>query len=384
VAALLATAFALSCSNAFADDYFAVNANALRPGASSYALRRLDADHMSTSGDTAVRMDILWNDVQPLSTNSGNFASYDPVIADLAQRGIRVNPMVGYSAKWASSLDATYDAQTRIKAPPADPQAYALFAAKVAARYGRNGTFWKAFPTLPYLPMTTYEIWNEENSTPYWHPAPSAAAYDVLLSAASDRIHIIDPVATVMVGGLVSQDPKTTTIDGKVFLAQMVAADPTIGSKIGAVGLHSYANTAATTVDNITELRATMRTLGLNVPIALNEWGAATGGPGAITEAVRSTLMSGTVNLLANTDCNLLYVAPYTWQTPRLNTTDRQDWFGLTSVSTTGVPSLLPSGSAYFNTSRSISRTSTATFNPLCAVVATTTTTTTTAKKKKR
>jgi len=281
-----------------------------------------------------------------------------------------VNPVVGYSAKWASSLDATYDPQVRIKAPPADPQAYALFAAKVAVRYGRNGTFWKANPTLPYLPMTTYEIWNEENSTPYWHPAPSAAGYAALFRAASDRIRIVDPAATVMVGGLVSQDTRTTTIDGKVFLAQMVAADPAIGTRMGAVALHSYANTAATTVDNISELRATMRGLGLNVPIALDEWGASTGGTGAITETLRSTLMTGTVTLLANTDCNLLYIAPYSWQTPRLDTTDRQDWFGLTALSSTGSPVMLPSGSAYFTAARTISRTSAATFNPLCAAAA--------------
>lgn len=370
VAAVLAAAFALTCSSALANDYFAVNANALRPGAGSDVLRRQNADLLRAQGVTAVRMDVLWNDVQPVATTSGNFSSYDPVIADLAKRNIRVNPMIGFSAKWASSLDATYDAQTRIKAPPADPSAYALFAARVAARYGRNGTFWKANPALPYLPMTIYEIWNEENSTPYWHPAPNAAGYAALFRAASDRIHAIDPAATAMVGGLVSQDTRTTTIDGKDFVRQMVAADPAIGATIGAVALHSYANTPAATVDNIAELRTTMRGLGLNVPIALDEWGAATGGPGAIAETLRSALMSGTVSLLANTDCNLLYIAPYSWQTARQDTSDREDWYGLTALNAAGAPVMLPSGSAYFDLARTISRTSTTTFNPLCAVPA--------------
>jgi hypothetical protein len=308
---------------------FGVNANVLRPGASTDAARRASADQIRAAGLDAVRLDVLWNDAQPVAGAPLGLGAYDVVVADLARRGLRIDPVLAYSAVWASSLSAPVPAQTRIKAPPAVPEAYASFASRVVRRYGRRGGFWAANPDVPYTPMTTFEVWNEPNSVPSWHPGPDPAGYAALLRATATAIHAADAQATVVVGGLVTQDSRPGTIDGPAFLGAMVAADPDIGRSFDAVGLHAYGSTAATTVDNVVELRAAMRRLGLGQPIALTEWGAPTSGAGAITEAARAALLSTTTTLLAGSDCGLLSIVPYAWQTDRVDPADREDWFGI-------------------------------------------------------
>jgi hypothetical protein len=319
---------ALTAAPATAATTLGINAGAFRPG-SSAELRRASADVMAAHDLELVRMDILWNDVQPLPFKPVNFSSYDPVVADLAARGIRLAPVLAYSAKWASSLAPPLPVPTLLAAPPANVEDYANYAGRLAARYGRGGSFWRENPSLPYLPITTYEIWNEENSVAYWHPAPNPSGYAKLLRAAATRIRAVDSSATVMVGGLVARDNKPGTIAAPAFLAAVVAADPKITELIGAVGLHSYASTASGTVANVPPLRSMMTKLGLNVPIAVNEWGAPSGGPGGLSETQRAKLVRDTARALGNNDCNLSYVAPYTWHTSGQDTERRADWFGL-------------------------------------------------------
>lgn len=40
---------------------------------------------------------------------------------------------------------------------------YTKFVKESVARYGPNGKFWKEHPTLPYMPVNTWSVWNEQN-----------------------------------------------------------------------------------------------------------------------------------------------------------------------------------------------------------------------------
>src|SRR5262249_60039960 len=89
--------------------------------------------------------------------------------------------------------------------PPRQPAAYGAFAAAVAARYGRGGTFWQDHPHLPrYLPAGI-ELWNEENLSRFWgNQVPSPPVYAAMVKAAYTSIKRVDPAMTVLIGGLAS------------------------------------------------------------------------------------------------------------------------------------------------------------------------------------
>jgi len=94
----------------------------------------------------------------------------------------------------------TYGASTVItlmsapgSATPPDPAAYARVAQELALFLKGHG-------------VIGYEVWNEPDDAPYWHPAPSAAAYAALLRAAYPAFKAGDPSALVSTGGMVAND----------------------------------------------------------------------------------------------------------------------------------------------------------------------------------
>ena len=78
---------------------------------------------------------------------------------------------------------------TSDKSPPADPAAFARFAAQAARRYAPLG-------------VHHWEIWNEPNLAAFWMPRADPAAYARLLVDAAAAIRAADPRAVVILGGL--------------------------------------------------------------------------------------------------------------------------------------------------------------------------------------
>ena len=89
----------------------------------------------STTGSLVLPSFFSWSAIQPFENIGPNFAqTYDPVIEELAQNGIRAFPTVYGSPGWA--------ADTAKHPPDAEHMdEFQEFMRQAAARYGRNGTF---------------------------------------------------------------------------------------------------------------------------------------------------------------------------------------------------------------------------------------------------
>jgi Glycosyl hydrolase family 53 len=82
------------------------------------------------------------------------------------------------------------------------PGPYAAFAKALVERYGHRGSFWRANPQLPKVPITMWQIWNEPNIPAFWPPHPYYKRYVALLRAAHAAIKAADPQAKIVLAGL--------------------------------------------------------------------------------------------------------------------------------------------------------------------------------------
>jgi len=206
----------------------------------------------------------------------------------------------------------TYGASTVItlmgapgSATPPDPAAYARVAQELALFLKGHG-------------VIGYEVWNEPDDAPYWHPAPSAAAYAALLRAAYPAFKAGDPSALVSTGGMVANDYD--------FLQALY--DNGAKGSFDAVGIHT--DTACLTTDpreyyrepsgrigrysftGYREVRYTMLANGDDKPIWLTEMGWSTTDaicnvgeragtkPGGVAPAQQADFLTKSFGCLAN------------------------------------------------------------------------------------
>jgi hypothetical protein len=171
-------------------------------------------DTMVAAGVESIRVVFDWSEAQPygsfsrvpaadkgLFTNVGgtptNFSSYDALVGAAAAHHITVLPVIQNAPTW--------DGQTYPRALvrlPRSPGPYAAFAKALVERYGSTGSFWKANPGLPKVPITMWQIWNEPNVPAFWPPQPYYSRYVTLLRAAHNAIKAADRSAKVVLAGL--------------------------------------------------------------------------------------------------------------------------------------------------------------------------------------
>lgn len=174
----------------------------------------LDAEFavMAASGVESVRTGFFWSDLQPYRTASDvpaparqrfvpaggvptDFTFTDRVVAAAAAHGLKVLPVVVTAPAWARRD------RSRSDSAPAGAANYARFAGALAARYGPGGSFWRARPELPRVPIRAWQIWNEPDHDYYWHEQPFQRDYVALLRAARTAIRRADPGATIVLAG---------------------------------------------------------------------------------------------------------------------------------------------------------------------------------------
>ena len=171
---------------------------------------------MARGGVTSIRPAFYWSQAQPVSsyifiapsdvpryTDVGgiptDFTVTDTIVGTAARHGIGVLPDVQQAPAWASRHPGNP------ASPPAGTAPYASFMAALARRYGPNGTFWKANPNLPKLPIRDWQIWNEPDATKYWSDQPFVADYTALLRAARTALRGVDPGARTVLAGFPSR-----------------------------------------------------------------------------------------------------------------------------------------------------------------------------------
>ena len=260
--------------------------------------------------------------------------SMDNLVGTLAMNGVRYIPVLDSPPAWAGNPPTVLMYSQYI-------QDYANFAGAFAARYGRNGTFWSENPTIPYLPVEQYEVWDEGNSTDFWSGAscggvmasgtdPTLIAecpdeYATGLSLASTAIHAADPSATVL-ASIGWQNFRYYLPD----LYQALASDNAPPDTINGIGMHPYGVDAVAILQLDETLRETLNSVAADsttssyaaagLPIYDTEDGqpVVSSGPGAdytwanpagtsgyVTDAARAAMVSLVGDALARSDCDV-------------------------------------------------------------------------------
>lgn len=158
-----------------------------RPGVAARLVSGLGATAYS-------REEFVWSEIQPDNRGSYSWAATDAWVRDCAMAGLHIFGVLTKPPVWATGGASI--AQSWPSPPISEPATtdYANFCGAVASRYGVGGTFWTTNPTLPYIPVVEFEIWNEPYKSASWKSstgeqmAANPAAYARMVVAASATI----------------------------------------------------------------------------------------------------------------------------------------------------------------------------------------------------
>ena len=254
-------------------------------------LQGTDFRLMADGGVGTLRVALPWVDVDPYAPASEEefftprpyrWELVDPTVRKAAKQGIRVLPTVFGTPGWVARYQGCESNCHKIG--PSTIQAYFAFGMFIRAavqRYGPAGTFWAEYPNLPYRPIRAWEIWNEQNSSDFWKPAPSIQDYANLITIAGRTIHAVDPEGQVIVGGMFHEPAQAgkVTISGWDFLTGLYS-NPNARASFDGLGIHPYSTTGRQLKNVILRWRQEMRVNGMlgQTSIWVTELGWATGG----------------------------------------------------------------------------------------------------------
>jgi hypothetical protein len=288
---------------------------------------------IADDGVQVVRMGAWWSDLEPGPPVNGvhnySWGDVDKQVAALARHNLQWEPLLCFSATWGSTIPGDYNGA------PDGTENFSLFAAALAKRYGPGGSFWAEHPELPALPITAYEVWNEENAKVYWHPS-TPEDYADLYAATRSAIHGVDANASVIVGGLAAAN-SGSVLDPADFLRKMVAHRPDLKGNMDAVALHPYARDPQGVYDKIAAFRRDLDAIaGPGIPVELTEIGWSTTD---VSESKRADYLQELASTLPRTDCGLDRMTAYAWLGPEQDSSDREQWFGIANKNGSNKPS---------------------------------------------
>jgi len=282
------------------------------------ARRDRQLDDMKAAGASWVRIDMQWYVVQPSNANTYDWSVYDRAIDAINRHNLRALVILDYAPAWAA-IGGCKPSLSH-KCAPADPQAFATYAAAAAARYTPRG-------------VKSWEIWNEPNSPTFWSPGVDVIGYADLLKATYPAIKQVNINATVITGGL-----RAAATGADISPYNFIAALYNAGAKpyFDAIGAHPYSypllpSTAA-------DANGWGQMLKIhNIAIAegdaakkiwITEVGASTGGPHPITEAHQAQILGEALQLGRSS----AWVGPFFWYDYKDLGTNRatgENFFGL-------------------------------------------------------
>lgn len=276
------------------------------------------------SGVESVRVSVDWASMQPLSRFADvpaayrrqfediggtptRFAALDRVVGAAAQRGISVLPVIEYTPSWDAELPGN------TASPPKSLAPFAAFLTALEKRYGPDGSFWSAHPSIAPVPIRMWQIWNEPHFTRYWAVQPFAPGYVKLLAAAHAALKLADPNAKVVLAGLANYSWE--------YLAQIYAI-PGASRLFDIVAIHPYTARPQGVITILQRARAVMDQHGdASKPILATEitWNSSLGkappqfGIGT-TESGQARLLGQVMPLLARNSAKLGLMGFY-WYT---------------------------------------------------------------------
>ena len=175
----------------------------------------LDAQlgRMASVGVGRLRVAFDWNVAQPYRTwndvpvaqrpdfvqDTGgaptDFDVTDRIVEKAARHHLSLLPVVIYPPSWDASPRGAH-------VQPAHDAPYGDYLKALVHRYGPKGTFWSAHRSLPRMPITMWQIWNEPDLSYFWSTTRFARSYVALLRVAHRAIKQADPNAKVVLASL--------------------------------------------------------------------------------------------------------------------------------------------------------------------------------------
>jgi polysaccharide biosynthesis protein PslG len=237
--------------------------------------RERELGRLVDTGVQLVRQPLRWAEIER-SRGEYDFAHWDRYMAALAHHRLQVLPILIDPPRFRSS--APRRNARRGLYPPRRARDMGAFAARVAGRYGRRGTFWRDHPNLPKVPITSWQVWNEPNLPVYWRPRPSATGYARLLAAVAAGLRRADTRAEVVTAG-VPQSIWRGSIPQRTFIRRLYAA----GARrhFDTLGIHPYTDTHDELYAQLHAIRRIVRRARDDAPLWITEIGWATQGPGS-------------------------------------------------------------------------------------------------------
>jgi hypothetical protein len=242
-----------AAGSASANDFAGIVAPELYAGSPSYRDKTFAAQQALGVG--MIRQTLDWASIE-YSPGQYDFSLFDNFVGAAAQHNLTVLPILFNPPPFWSSKPKRHAKHGTYF--PKDLNAMGAFAAAVAQRYGRGGSFWAAHPELPNLPMTAYQIWNEPNLAAYSPPKPSPSKYVAMLRATGPRIKSVDPQAEIVTAGL--PDSRLSKPNLYSFVKQMYRS----GAKgtFDTIGINPYAPTASGLIKKLKRIRSIMASFG--------------------------------------------------------------------------------------------------------------------------
>ena len=223
------------------------------------------------AGGRVGRADSDWAGTEPKAPVRGrhtyDWGYNDLIVSEMASARLRWEPTLAFAPRWAEvhRSNVLHLTSGRVIAylPPASNATFASYATAFMKRYGPRGAFWKANPKLPYVPVTTVEVWNEPDNIHDWGTDINLSDYARMYEAVRTAVHRVDRGARVQTGGLAWTESS---------LPRLLKAFR--GKPMDAVAIHPYGATPAESIKVARDALADMRRYGRGqTPVSANEYG---------------------------------------------------------------------------------------------------------------
>ena len=191
---------------------------------------QIRADHPERTGARMLRTGLRWDFVQP-RPGVWDWGPYDRLFALEAERRLEILPVLNVTPAWAGPA---------WNALPADPGAYARFAAAVARRYGPDGQFWREHPKLDgRLAAGWLDVWNEPYLNAYSDNDVNPAQYAQLVEAVGIAVHRANPAERLLMEANTYYETPAGALS-EDWIDQLYQAVPSLNEYFDAASVHPY------------------------------------------------------------------------------------------------------------------------------------------------
>ena len=215
------------------------------------------------------RTPFYWFLIEP-SPGSYDWASTDRFVGSAARYHVRVLPFLYGSPSWVTKNQARLPAKSKSRAK------WKRFVKACVHRYGRHGKFWRQHPGLPKLPITTWQIWNEQNNTKYAGPRPKPKKYAKLVKTSHRAARSKDRHAKIVLGGMFGNPKPKHSASASSYLRKMYKVKG-LKRSFNDIAVHPYAPTIHSLKHQVSKLHKVVKRRHDNAKTWITEmgWGSA-------------------------------------------------------------------------------------------------------------